>query len=87
MVVGGANPLLASGSATHLIIKDSTNLYSSAGFATHHLYATKHKDTEPRCAAAANNMNPSDPIVSFNKFFDGESLLQEDLYVLNYSCT
>lgn len=25
-------------------------------------------------------MNPEDPLVNFDNFFDGESLLQEDLY-------
>jgi len=52
---------------------------SAANFATHNLFVTKQKDTEPRSAAAWNNRDASDPLVDFNAFFDGESLDQEDL--------
>ncbi|WFC98813.1 primary-amine oxidase [Malassezia yamatoensis] len=67
------------GGLHHLTIQESENLINSQSFATHHMYVTKQKDTEPRVSNANNNLNPRDPIVDFNKFFDGESLDQEDL--------
>ncbi|KAF8454455.1 copper amine oxidase [Kalaharituber pfeilii] len=69
----------ASGTPTHLIVQDSPSLQNAAEFCKYHLYVTKRKDTEPRCAAAANNLELSDPLVNFSKFFDEESLLQEDI--------
>jgi len=71
---------IASGSPAHLIIQDSPYILKAAEFAKNHLFVTKHKDSEPRSCSAANHMNPGDPSVNFGKFFDGESLLQEDLY-------
>ena len=67
------------GGGTHLTITNSSNLLESANFATHHLYVTRQKDTEPHAAHANNNYDVGDPIVNFNDFFDGESLDQEDL--------
>jgi primary-amine oxidase len=67
------------GTPVYLTVEDSSNLQRAANFATHNLYATKQKDTEPRSAASWNNQDPSDPLVDFNEFFDGESLDQEDL--------
>lgn len=69
------------GMGTHLTITNSSNLFSSQNFATHHLYVTKQKDTEPHCAHANNNYDTKQPIIDFDKFFDGESLEQEDLVV------
>lgn len=43
------------------------------------MYVTKHHDTEPRLAAAANNMDPGSPLINFSRFFDSEPLQQEDL--------
>ncbi|RPA84961.1 copper amine oxidase [Ascobolus immersus RN42] len=68
-----------SGTPVHMEVVDSTILRNSAAFGTHHMYVTKQKDTEPRLAAAANNMAPSEPLVDFSKFFDGESVAQEDI--------
>lgn len=71
---------IASGSPAHLIIQDSPYILKAAEFAKHHLFVTKFKDSEPRSCSSANHMNPGDPVVNFDKLFDGESLLQEDLY-------
>lgn len=49
------------------------------GFATHHLYVTKQKDSEFSVAHANNAYDPYHPIVDFSKYFDGENLQQEDL--------
>lgn len=43
------------------------------------MYVTQHHDTEPRLAAAANNMDPGNPLVNFAKFFNSESTKQEDI--------
>ncbi|KAG0134675.1 copper amine oxidase [Tuber indicum] len=70
-----------TGTPIHLTIQNSSNLQKAAEFATHHLYVTKHKDTELHSSTAANSMNPKDPLINFSKCFDGESLLQEDIVV------
>ncbi|KAL7413894.1 copper amine oxidase [Mrakia frigida] len=67
------------GAGMHLTIQESDNLRESQSFATHQLYVTKQHDTEPSCAHANNAYAPADPIVKFSDFFDGESLVQEDL--------
>lgn len=67
------------GSPAHLTVQNSNNLRESGHFAEHNLFVTKQKDTEPRSAAAANAREPSEPLVNFAKFFNGESLDQEDL--------
>lgn len=66
-------------STAHLTIVNSTNLKNSARFAEHHLFAVQQKDTEPRSAYSFNSLDPARPVVDFDKFFDGESLDQEDL--------
>lgn len=70
-----------TGTPIHLTIQNSSSLLKAGEFGTHHLYVTKQKDTELRSSAAANAMNSADPIVDFAKFFDSESLLQEDMCV------
>ncbi|GHJ86241.1 hypothetical protein NliqN6_2643 [Naganishia liquefaciens] len=69
------------GGAHHLTIQESPNLHNAQHFATHPLYVTKQKDTEPNCANPYNNLDTRQPLVDFNKFFDGESLVQEDLVI------
>lgn len=63
----------------YLTVQNSTNAQRAVNFATHNLFATRQKDTEPKSVAAWNNQDLSDPLVDFNEFFDGESLDQEDL--------
>lgn len=67
------------GAPTHLTAVDSSIMGLGAEFAKHNLYVTRQKDTEPRAASAWNNRDLDDPLVNFGKFFDGESLDQEDL--------
>jgi len=71
--------VLPSAGTAHLTVKNSTNLANSARWAETDLAFTRQKDTEPRVCHALNNMDVHDPPVDFAKFFDGESLLQEDL--------
>jgi primary-amine oxidase len=68
------------GSPVYLTVQNSSTSQKTTRFATHNLFVTKQKDTEPRAAAAWNNQDPADPLVNFDTFFDGESLDQEDLY-------
>lgn len=67
------------GGGMHLTIKDSPNLLNSQSFATHQLYVTKQKDTEPTVSNAWNNLDTANPIVDFSTFFDDESIDQEDI--------
>jgi primary-amine oxidase len=69
------------GTPVHLQIEKSPVLKNAAEFSTHHLYVTKQKDTEPRLAASASNMDGEHPLVEFGKFFDGENVKQEDIVV------
>ncbi|GAA5982519.1 hypothetical protein JCM5350_006100 [Sporobolomyces pararoseus] len=67
------------GSGIHLPFNESSNLVDTMGFATHHLYVTKHHDSEFSVAHASNAYDPYNPVVDFGKYFDGEDLVQEDL--------
>ncbi|KAL8685663.1 MAG: hypothetical protein Q9218_007622 [Villophora microphyllina] len=69
----------ATANRNHLTIQNSTTLGKSANWATHHLYAVQRKDTEPNSAYPYNGRDPNNPVVDFAKFFDGESLDQEDI--------
>ncbi|EEP80558.1 conserved hypothetical protein [Uncinocarpus reesii 1704] len=66
-------------STTFLTVQDSASLKKSGGWATHNLYALKQKDTELHSASPYNNLDTGNPVVNFDKYFDGESLDQEDL--------
>ena len=67
------------GSPIHLTVQNSTTAKRTANFATHHLYVTKHKDSEQTSSSVGNLLDPDDPVIDFDKFFDGESLDQQDL--------
>ncbi|KAF2233127.1 amine oxidase catalytic domain-containing protein [Viridothelium virens] len=69
----------ASGSIVHLTVQNSTDLGSSANWATNHLYAVQQHDSEPRSAYPYNNQDTNKPAVDFGKFINGESLDQEDI--------
>jgi primary-amine oxidase len=66
------------GSSIHLTAQNSSVVGQSANWATHPLYVTKQKDTEPTSASELND-DYDHPYVNFNDFFDGESLEQEDM--------
>ncbi len=67
------------GSRIHLTPQNSTIAKQSANFATHHLYVSRQKDSEARSSFPSNSHERDNPFVDFNKFFDGESLDQQDL--------
>ena len=73
--------VLPSDGTIHLTVENSSNLVNAANWANYDLMVTKQKNTEPRSAHPYNGQDVYDPPVDFAKFFDGESLKQEDLVV------
>lgn len=69
----------STGSSIHLTVENSTVFSNAVNWATHPLYVLRRKDEEPVSAHPQNPINPQKPLVDFNKFFNGESLDQEDL--------
>lgn len=67
------------GGGMHLTIQESDNLFNSQSFATHQLYVTKQHDYEQAISHAGNAYDPREPIIDFADYFNGESLVQEDL--------
>jgi primary-amine oxidase len=63
----------------HLTVQDSSALVDAARWANHDVQITLQKDTEPRSSHSRNNQDTHNPPVNFDAFFNGESLLQEDL--------
>lgn len=76
--LSGANCVAAS-NAVFLTVLNSSNAMNAVNFADHHFYVTKQKDTEAQATHPYNILDPIDPMIDFAKFFDGESLDQEDL--------
>lgn len=70
---------VATSNVIFLTISNSSNVMNAVNFADHHFYVTKQKDTEAQGTHPYNVLNPADPLIDFAKFFDGESLDQEDL--------
>ncbi|EFY87548.1 membrane copper amine oxidase, putative [Metarhizium acridum CQMa 102] len=69
----------ATSNVIFLTISNSSNVMNAVNFADHHFYVTKQKDTEAQGTHPYNVLNPADPLIDFAKFFNGESLDQEDL--------
>ena len=65
----------------HLSIMDSPFSQKSCHFMKSHLAVTKQKDNEPYANSWQNVNVPMDPQQDFAKFFDGESVQDEDLVV------
>ncbi|KAJ7683677.1 amine oxidase catalytic domain-containing protein [Mycena rosella] len=66
-------------SPIHLTNLDSKRTRNNVNFAKHHLAVSRRKDSEPTSSSMWNINLPGAPTVDFYKFFDGESLEQEDL--------
>jgi primary-amine oxidase len=73
--------LKRSAGTVHLTQGNDTSVGKAGSFATHDFYITKQKDEENRAADAWNQFVVGDPLVEFERFFDGEGLEQEDVYV------
>ncbi|KAK8847701.1 hypothetical protein IAR55_005560 [Kwoniella newhampshirensis] len=66
-------------SAIHLTNLDCKRTQDNVNWAKHHLSVTRRHDHEPYSSSIWNIHLPGEPTVDFYKFFDGESLDQEDL--------
>ena len=73
--------ILGTGNKNYLVVEDSTDLGPSVNWATNHLYVVQRHDNEPHSTYPYNTFDPYHPVVDFGKFFNGESLDQEDLVV------
>ncbi|KAI1344805.1 membrane copper amine oxidase [Xylariaceae sp. FL0016] len=63
----------------HLTVENSSNLVHAAHWAEYDVQVTRQHDHEQRAAHPYNSQDVYDPPVDFSKFFDGESLEQQDL--------
>ncbi|KAH8827357.1 copper amine oxidase [Flagelloscypha sp. PMI_526] len=66
-------------SPIHNTVVGSKRMLNNANWARYNMAVTKRKDKEPSSSSMWNMNLPSKPMVDFHKFFDGESLVQEDL--------
>jgi primary-amine oxidase len=69
---------LAAGVA-YLTVQNSSITKNAAHHTTHHLFVTKQKDDEARATNPYNSLDIDNPPVDFAKYFNGESLVQEDM--------
>ncbi|KAK6902868.1 hypothetical protein I203_108128 [Kwoniella mangroviensis CBS 8507] len=68
-------------STIHLTNLDCKRTENNVNWAKHSLAVTRRHDNEPYSSSMWNIHLPGKPTVDFYKFFDGESLEQEDLVV------
>ncbi|KAF2225193.1 hypothetical protein BDZ85DRAFT_233684 [Elsinoe ampelina] len=73
--------ILPSAPTAHLTVQNSSSLRRSANWASHDVQVTRQHDHEPRAAHPYNSQDVNDPPIDFDRFFDGESLDQQDLVV------
>ncbi|PHH66868.1 hypothetical protein CDD81_5220 [Ophiocordyceps australis] len=71
--------IAASGPSAHLSTPTSSNLQEAVHPFTFDLAVTRRKDEEPKSAHPYNGLDVAKPMVNFDKFFNGESLRQQDL--------
>lgn len=73
--------LLPTDGTTHFTNQQSSNLANLVYPFTFDMAVTKQKNTEPLSTDPLNENDIWNPLVNFDNFFDGESLMQEDLVV------
>ncbi|KAF4599302.1 hypothetical protein EYR40_006394 [Pleurotus pulmonarius] len=71
-IMAGPNPI-------HAAVTGSPRALRNANWAGHNIAVTKRKDNEHSSSSMWNQHLPGNPTINFDKFFDGESLDQEDL--------
>ncbi|PHH73301.1 hypothetical protein CDD82_5550 [Ophiocordyceps australis] len=71
--------IAASGPTAHLTMPKSSNLGQAVHPFTFDLAVTRRKDEEPKSAHPYNGFDVAQPMVNFDRFFNGESLRQHDL--------
>jgi primary-amine oxidase len=67
------------GTPAHRTVATSTSSGVAAEWATKDLWVVKQKDTEPKSSTAFNAFSPSNPLVNFKRFVDGEEIVDDDL--------
>jgi primary-amine oxidase len=73
--------ILPSDGTTHFTNNQSSNLANCIHPFTFDVAITKQKDTEPQSTHPSDENDVWNPMVNFDTFFDGDSLMQEDLVV------
>ena len=73
--------IMPSDGTTHFTNQQSSNLGNLVYPFTFDMAITKQKDTEPLSTDPMNENDIWNPLINFDNFFDGESLMQEDLVV------
>ncbi|KAF8316633.1 amine oxidase catalytic domain-containing protein [Clavulina sp. PMI_390] len=71
--------IIAGHSPIYNTVVGSKRMLNNANWAKHNLAVTKRKENEPSSSSAWNHHLPGAPPVDFERFFDGESLDQEDI--------
>jgi len=71
--------ILPSMGTAHLTVQDSSSLVNAANWAGYDVQFTRQHDHELSSSHPYNSQDVNNPPIDFNKFFDGESLIQEDL--------
>lgn len=75
-----ANNHCSTASGVAFLTVQESNITKQASLqSTHHLYVTKRKDSEDTATHQYNSVAIEDPPINFGKYFDGDSLDQEDL--------
>ncbi|KAH7312423.1 copper amine oxidase [Stachybotrys elegans] len=69
----------STGSATHLTVQNSSVFGNLIDWASHHMYVLRRKDTEPVSTSPGTSIAPREALVEFERFFDSESIEQEDI--------
>lgn len=65
----------------YLTVFNSSNLVKAANWAKHVLFVTRQHDIEPRSSHPYQSQDVANPPINFDDFFNGESLVQEDIVV------
>lgn len=73
--------ILPADATTHFTNNESSNLANCIHPFTFDIAVTKQKDTEPQSTHPNDSNDIHNPMVNFDTFFNGESLVQEDLVV------
>ena len=65
----------------YLTVFNSSNLVNAANWAKHVLFVTRQHDIEPRSSHPYQSQDVANSPINFDDFFNGESLVPEDIVV------
>lgn len=71
--------IMPADGTTHFTNKESSDALKLIYPFTFDLAVTKQHDTEPQSTCPEDDAEPGNPLINFDEFFNGESLVQEDL--------